>query len=194
MPPRVRVTDTHLLDSARALFLESGPEATAAAVAERAGVSEALLFKRFGTKERLFELALAGAKPKWVGELERCDLPLPEQLERVAIGMIETMRAEMPSTMLLWSRNPGRPKFHGSASPPVVGMKLLTNWFDGQMAAGRMRRSDPEIFARVFSGAIVAFSMAEMTGIAEQMPLATATFVRGLVDALWAGAHPPPQR
>ena len=190
--PRTPITDEHLLGAARAVFLEAGAGATTAAVAARAGVSEALIFKRFRTKARLFERAMAGGRPRWVGELERTDLPFPDQLERIATGMIESMRADMPSSMLLWSRNPGKPRFTTTASAPVVGMKILSAWFEAQMDAGRMRRSDPEMFARVYSGAIVAFSMSEMTGLAALMPLATTTFVRGLVDALWQGARPEP--
>jgi AcrR family transcriptional regulator len=190
MAPRSRTTDSEILDAARAVFLEFGSDATTSAVAARAGISEALVFKRFHTKEALFERAMAGAKPAWVAELEATDVPLPDQLERLALGMIETMRAEMPRTMLLWSRNPGKSRFEGLNSAPVQGMKILSAWFEAQMVAGRMRRSDPEIFARVFSGAIVAYSMSHMTGLAEQMPIATTTFVRGMVDVLWMGARP----
>jgi AcrR family transcriptional regulator len=190
MAPRTRTTDTEILDAARVVFLEFGSDATTAAVAARAGISEALVFKRFHTKEALFERALAGVTPAWVAELEATDRPFPEQLERLALGMIESMRAEMPRTMLLWSRHPGKARFEGLNSAPVQGMKILSAWFEAQMIAGRMRRSDPEIFARVYSGAIVAYSMSHMTGLAEQMPIATTTFVRGLVDALWMGARP----
>lgn len=193
VPPRPRITDDALLDVARAVFLESGADATTASVAARAGVSEALVFKRFGTKERLFELAMTGPRPRWVSELEDESGPLPEQLERIALAMIDAMRAEMPRTMMVWSRNPGQPRWpSGSASPPVQGVKILAAWFERQMLAGRMRRCDPELFAHTFSGAIVAHAMRDMTGLSEHMPLATTTFVRGLVDFLWRGVRPPP--
>jgi len=190
MPPRSRITDQQILAAAREVFLRAGADATTLAVAQEAGVSEALVFKRFGTKEHVFELAMAGTRPRWVGELEANGRTLPEQLEAVALGMIESMRAEMPRTMLVWSRNPEQAQRSPHFNAPVEGMKILSAWFERQMVAGRMRRSDPEIFARVFSGAIVAYSMSEMTGLAAHMPLATTTFVRGLVDALWQGARP----
>lgn len=190
MPPRPRVTDAELLDAARSVFLELGVEATTAAVAARAGVSEALVFKRFGTKEALFERAMTGVRPRWLADLEDEGLPFPDQLERIGIGLIETMRAEMPRSMLKWSRNPAAMHHSATGPGPVAGTKLLAAWFERQMDAGRVRRSDPEILARVFSGAIVAHAMGEMTGLSEQMPIATTTFVRGLVDALWRGARP----
>lgn len=190
MPPRPRVTDAELLEAARAVFLESGVEATTAAVAARAGVSEALVFKRFRTKEALFERAMTGVRPRWIEALEVDDAPFPDQLERIGVGLIEAMRAEMPRSMLKWSRNPAGAHQATSGFGPVAGMKVLSAWLEGQMRKGRIRPSDPEILARVFSGAIVAHAMGEMTGLNEQMPIATTTFIRGLVDALWRGARP----
>jgi AcrR family transcriptional regulator len=95
--------------------------------------------------------------------------------------------------MLAWSRNPNDHwAGHPGEPPPVTGMKILAAWFEREMRAGRVRRCDPELLARVFSGAIVAHSMSEMTGLAAHMPLASTTFVRGLVDALWNGIDPLP--
>lgn len=194
MASRVRVTDEQLIDAARTVFLRDGVDATASAVAAQAGVSEALIFKRFGTRDALIARAMQSSRPAWVAELDVPSDDLREHLERVAHGMIASMRAEMPRTMLSWSRKPGELFNHiPGEPPPVAGMKVLSAWFEREMRAGRMRPSDPEILARVFSGAIVAFSMAEMTGLALHMPLATTTFVRGLVDALWFGAAPTPQ-
>lgn len=198
MPPRPRISDAQILDAAREVFLEAGSDATTLAVAARAGVSEALVFKRFHTKEALFDRAMAGVRPAsggrpaWVAELERADLSMPDQLERLALGMLESMRAEMPRNMMVWSRHPGNPHWSAGHSAPVQGLKLLSVWLERQMHLGRMRRSDPEMFGRVFCGAIVSHAMSEMTGLADQMPISTPTFVRGLVDALWRGACPTP--
>ncbi len=192
MAPRSRITDAELLEVARSVFLEFGADVTTASVAARVGVSEALVFKRFGTKERLFELAMAGARPSWVSELEDESGPLPDQLERLALALIESMRVEMPRTMMVWSRNPGQPRWStGVTSRPVQSVKILAAWFERQILAGRMRRCDPELFAQSYSGALVAHAMRDMTGLAEHMPLATTTFVRGLVDFLWRGVCPP---
>ncbi|MCB9599312.1 MAG: TetR/AcrR family transcriptional regulator [Sandaracinus sp.] len=50
--------DEALLESLRATFLELGPGASSQELASRAGVSEGTLFKRFGTKRRLFAQAM----------------------------------------------------------------------------------------------------------------------------------------
>jgi AcrR family transcriptional regulator len=191
--PRPHIPDEHLLESARAVFLRDGPDATSTAVAEAAGVSVALLFKRFGTKQALFERAMAWQEQPWMIELRplRGRGDLRDNLERVALAMIESFRTEMPKHMMVWASSPAE-AWGAGEPPPVRGMKVVAAWFEEEMRLGRMRRSDPEVAARVFSGAIVAFAMAEMTGLAERMPLATTTFVRGLADAFWLGARPDP--
>ena len=190
MGARSRFTDADLLAAARRVFLRDGVDATAAAVAAEAGVSEALLFKRFGSKEALTQRAFAPLEPAWVQTLDAGGHPR-EVLEAVATEMIEHMRLEMPVTMMSWSQKPSEMwQQYSGDPPPVLGTKRLAAWFEREMRRGAMRQADPEVVARVFSGALVAFSMGEMTGLAERMPLASSTFVRGLVDALWRGLEP----
>src|SRR4051812_5711234 len=55
-PPTIQSED--LLEATRAVVLEKGLLATTADIAERAGVSEGTLFKRFGSKDALFREAL----------------------------------------------------------------------------------------------------------------------------------------
>jgi AcrR family transcriptional regulator len=52
------ISDERLLDAARAVFIEQGAEASTRRVAEVAGVSEAVLFQRFRTKQDLFFAAM----------------------------------------------------------------------------------------------------------------------------------------
>lgn len=197
MGARSRIPDEALLAAARDVLMRDGVGATTAAVAEHAGVSEALLFKRFGSKEALVQAAMVAERPAWMAivALAEGKGDLRAHLEAVGIGMIDSLRQEMPRAMMLWSKAPGEHFAGPGDPPPVAGMKRLSAWFEREMRLGRMRRSDPEILARVFSGAIVAYAMSEMIGLAAHMPLASTTFVRGLVDALWSGASPstPPR-
>jgi AcrR family transcriptional regulator len=52
--------DPAILEAAAAVFLENGAGASTLRIAERAGASEGILFKRFKTKEALFEAAMTG--------------------------------------------------------------------------------------------------------------------------------------
>lgn len=188
-----RITDEQILAAAREVFLRDGADAPTSAVASQAGVSEALVFKRFGTRQQLVARALIPPEPRWYAMLVPDPPDPPATLLDVALVMLEELREHMPMSMLAWSRDPlDHWSKHPGEPPPVTGMKVLAAWFERQMRAGRMRRSDPEIVARVFSGAIVSHSMSEMTGLASRMPIATTTFARGLVDLVWNGIAPGP--
>lgn len=58
MPRRKTVTDEEILAAAQSLFLEEGPKASTRTLAKLAGISEAAIFQRFGTKEELFFAAM----------------------------------------------------------------------------------------------------------------------------------------
>ncbi|MCA9572418.1 MAG: TetR family transcriptional regulator, partial [Myxococcales bacterium] len=144
MGSRTRITDAALLGVAREVLLRDGITATTASVAAAAGVSEALLFKRFGTKDELFQRAMAVGRPAWVALLEDATVHPRDVLEQVALSMIASMREEMPLAMLSWSRNPSD---HWGAypgePPPVTGMKILSGWFEAHIRAGHIRPVDP---------------------------------------------------
>lgn len=87
------VTRAALLDAARELFASEGYVGTTVrAVAERAGVNQALLFRHFGNKEALFTEAVAGQA------LDLLGAGPPEQLlERTLAAMLagDTSGAEL---------------------------------------------------------------------------------------------------
>ena len=66
---RPRRTDgERVLRAARALFVARGAQATTREIAEAAGVSQAVLFQRYGTKRKLF-FAARMPRPPVLGEL-----------------------------------------------------------------------------------------------------------------------------
>jgi AcrR family transcriptional regulator len=64
-----RVDDRDILAAARRVFLERGPAATTREVAQAAGVSQAVLFQRFKTRDDLLLAALLPAPPDLDGLL-----------------------------------------------------------------------------------------------------------------------------
>ena len=54
MGRRKTISDADLLETARGVFIERGFGASTKEIAQRAGVSEGVLFQRFTTKEDLF--------------------------------------------------------------------------------------------------------------------------------------------
>jgi AcrR family transcriptional regulator len=194
----VTIKDETIVAAARAVFLERGIQATTAEVAERAGVSEGSVFKRFKTKTELFRAAmgdrvveppnlqdLAGRVGK--GSIDDC-------LFALGMEIVAFFRELIPLMMMAWS-NPGPnglpAAISGPNPPPVRAVKQLTGYFEAEMRAGRLRRLDPEIVARSFLGALHHFAFFELLHRADgELPLGAETYVRGLVQLLQGGIAP----
>jgi len=69
-------------------------------------------------------------------------------------------------------------------------MQKLTAFFEQQMRAGRMRRQDPEVAARVFLGAIQNYVFFELMLKAGKAAMPAPKFVKRMMDALWQGLGP----
>jgi AcrR family transcriptional regulator len=100
-----------VLESARALFAAEGyGGATTLRIAERAGVSETVLFRHFPTKERLFEAAVlepfddfvSGYTAAWA-DGPPADEPMEEIMRRYTEEVYEIVRANRPLIMALVS-------------------------------------------------------------------------------------------
>ena len=194
------LSDAHILDAARAVFLERGIAATTAEVARRAGVAEGSIFKRWPTKQELFYAALTPdtEEPAWLKTLAlragRGDMA--ETLTDVAMEAIDFFRTLLPLFMMCWSN----PSATGVPTPldmpnskPVRILKKLAGYFQAEMNAGRMARRDAEVVARTFIGAIQNFAFLELVDRHhEELPLPAQMFVRSLVHLLWNGVAPEP--
>lgn len=194
------IRDEAIIDAAREVFLARGIRATTAEVAERAGVSEGSIFKRFKSKVELFQAAMRPqfeepdflkGLPERVGKGE-----VRETLFELGMGIVAFFRAVTPLMMMAWS-NPGDGGLPCMLSepnpPPLRTLKKIASFFEAEMRAGRLRRDDPEIVARTFLGALhnyVAFEI--LFKDQEQLPMPAETFVRGLVHLLSVGAEPAP--
>lgn len=63
--------DVLVLDAARAVFAEQGPDAPVSAIAERAGVGIGTLYRRYGSKEQLLQRLCATGIAQTIAELRR---------------------------------------------------------------------------------------------------------------------------
>jgi AcrR family transcriptional regulator len=197
-------SDVELLEHARAVFLEQGVRATAAEVASRAGVSEALLFKRFQSKDRLFRRAMSlhfhPDLAKWIEGLPaRVGRGrLAEQLEEVGLEAISFFRQMMPLVMMSWSASPSDvAEDHGSPeAPPFETRRRLEAYFEAERRRGRLRaNTDSELLARLFMGALFNFASWDITfGDVDPRPLGPEAYVRHLVRTLLEGVAPVEDR
>jgi AcrR family transcriptional regulator len=192
------IPEDDILDAARDLFLQRGLDATTAEIAERAGISESIIFYRYKTKEALFAAVverLVVVPP----ELERLTDhvgkgELAETLFDVAAGMVAAMDQVLPFMMMAWSSPSRLAQFCAKMREPnpahVRTIKLIASYFDAEARAGRLRAVDPEILARGFLGGIIDYVMQQHLHGADSLPMPTVTFLRGFVNILLDGARP----
>ena len=189
------ISSEQILKAARELFLDHGHSCSTAHIARAAGVSEGTIFKRFGTKEKLFHCAMGLPKCAAFEQLgERIGQgDLRENLITLSFEIVAFFREMMPRMRTLMSHpgyDPikflkGNPK-----APPLEAVKALTSYFDGEVRAGRIRHCDPEVLARMMLGSLHNFVFLEEIGVHERMPMAAQSYVRAFVDLLWTGLDP----
>ncbi len=192
--PRV-VSDDEILTAARQGFLAHGPALSTAVIAESLGVSQATLFKRFGSKERLMVAALTPRPdgPDWAGVTAPLDdRPLVDQLTERGLLVLRFFDQMMPCVAMLHAHSPelvhelmARPD-----APPVRALAAVRALFDAALAQGRVAPCDTEAVAMVWLGALRqrAFWSANLPSA----PLRAdgEEYVRTLNLTLWRGLRP----
>lgn len=191
------ISDDVILAAARQVFLAHGIRGTTAEVAQRAGVSEGSVFKRWKTKEDLFHAAMRADAIESVSFLQG----LPERVGKgdlrehmIEVGVLAAHFFEkiVAFHMHSFSAGSGENKgpFDGPGEPPpLVARKRVASYFEAERRAGRLRNVDTDVLGRVFLGSIYNFVALElMMRGHDPHPMPVWTFVRGLVDVLLQGA------
>lgn len=198
MARHTTIRDETILEAARDVFLERGIQATTAEVAERAGVSEGTLFKRFKSKHELFHAAMLshGAGIPWLATLDSRvgKGKVRDHLFELGLDIIRFFRVLIPFMMMSWSN-----KGAGEAPqilnmpdpPPAIAMRKLTAYFEAEARAGRIRKVSPEILARAFFGGLQSFAFFELILEGKDpAPMSAEELVRGHVSLIWNGIAP----
>jgi AcrR family transcriptional regulator len=199
MPRPRTISNEEILRIAREVFLERGPTATTAEIARRAGISEGTIFKRFPTKNALFSAAMGAAGLEhlrdWTDQMARLvgKGSVRDNLVTLMVSLIELFRQLLPRIMLVWSSRDVAAEriktLHGEDSPPRRGLASMARYLEREMDKGRLRRGDPELFARIFLGSAwnLAFTETLSPNAAKEEPR---SFAQRLVDTLWTGIAP----
>ncbi|PRY54977.1 TetR family transcriptional regulator [Glycomyces artemisiae] len=132
-------TRSALLDAARRRFAEHGFDGTGVReIAADAGVDATLIFRYFGSKQDLFDAALATEVPAGLGERAAGPVEFTDALVReVVLGDPAGNDGEHP--LLLMLRSAGRPEVRARLHEEVCNGYLadLAARFDGEDAALR---------------------------------------------------------
>lgn len=192
------VSEDAILDAARDVFLARGLDATTAEIAERAGVSESLIFYRYKTKEALFVAVIDKMivlSPSLATLHDRVGKgEIAEHLYEVGADIVEGMRTVLPLMMMAWSSAAKMTTLTDRMQHPnpvhVQALKLLGSYFEAEARLGRLRHVDSEILARTFFGGICDYVMSQfLHKTADMLPLASPTFLRGIINILVDGVR-----
>lgn len=187
------ISDNQLLDAAHAAFLEEGYAVPVSAIARRAGVSSAAVFLRYPTKDALFRhVLLRTFQDQVVAALP--DVESESDPERALTRLAETMLAFMRrnSGLVLLRAAAGSTRMCATPDDTVSDgpAAAVAGWFERQMDAGRFRRTDPRITARVFCATLGHYAMSEAAGIPIGPPVDPDTYIAHTVAFALHGLLP----
>jgi AcrR family transcriptional regulator len=187
------IEDRELLAVARKVFRQHGHTATTRDVALAAGVSQAVLYQRFKTKDELFLAALTLHAPALTA-LSKIDASVydpPTYLALFAARAKDHFRNVIPSILTLAAH----PKYgkemmdqihrHNRAGEVAVMLSLrLQNW----QHAGKIRPTNATSFSGAFLHALHSMAMIEV--LSGTMRRSRPKDMRGFVKIFWDGLKP----
>ncbi len=188
-----------IIEAARKMFLEKGPGASTLDIAKEAGVSEGLLFKRFGTKQKLFVEAMGIPEivpEKMFGErLGKGDMR--ENLTKLTLEIINIFQTMFPRMIMLWAQHKAATfeKLHQYPEvPPIKFLKALETYIIDETKQGRLAAADPLVTARTLLGASVHYVFWDTVGLNQHVPLDAKSYAESVVNTLWQGIKPRARR
>ena len=201
MPRPVSIQDDVILRAAREIFLEKGWDATTSEIAAKAGVSHGIIFKRFKTKQALFQSAMQD-QSDWGqtipallnSSLGRKDVE--STLVELGTLFVEKFLVLIPALMMAWSNkqeteNPAASAAAANkerATRALKAVKTIAAYLEAEYRLARIRQTDFEVVAQAFVGALWhhAFLQVMLTD-GKSGPAKERRYVRRLVKAMWSG-------
>jgi AcrR family transcriptional regulator len=204
MPRQVSIQDDVILCAAREVFLEKGWDATTSEIAAKAGVSHGIIFKRFKTKQALFQSAMQ-EQSDWgqtIPALLKSSLGRKEvasTLVELGTQFVEKFLVIIPRLMMAWSNKPENPSEAGEAittgkeraARALQAVKTIAAYLQAEHRLGRIRDTDFEVIAQAFVGALWHHAFLQVIlGDGQSAPAKNRPYVKRLVKAIWSGIGP----
>ena len=194
MPRPKTISDEDLLAVARKLFRAQGHAVSTREVAESAGISEAILYQRFGNKDELFFAAMAPAAPD-IEEILGPEVPVLAAKEYLATT-IERLTEYFGEVLPLGLRLITHPSFdHKSLARAQTAPEKLREglvrrlaWFEGEK---RLRRSTDETLAQILISLAHDWALSQvMSPRAGRRAADDRSRLVEAIDVIWKGAAP----
>jgi len=190
-----RFTDDMLLEAARSCFLEHGPSVSTSHIADAAGVSQATLFKRFGTKDQLMLRALMPRPEDAPWEALHAPLderPIADQLTEKGELMMAFFNHMQPCIAMLRAHSAVviDDMAKSGKAPPIRALRAMQAFFDAAVTAGRMRPCHTESLALTWLGALRNRAFWTHTMPSHEMARTDLEYVQDFTETLWRGIAP----
>ena len=186
-----------LLDVAREVFTRAGAVGSTKEIARRAGVSEAALFQRFGSKRELFLAAMTPAQPDIAAMLRRAEMiaaPL-EALTDLAGQILAYFRMALPLILPVVAH----PEIGLEALVARFGKNPADRLFEGvrdylarQQALGRAGPHNSAAAAGLLVSALHSIAQFEIMGL--HGGASPPGVLDAMIETLWRGLAPIPDR
>ena len=198
-PPKISNED--ILAAARQVFLVEGMGASTITIAEKAGISEASIFKRFSTKQALFLAAMGvTVEPDWAKALAKKTptVAIKSELIELCGQMLGFYQEVFPRILMVMSQGKMRQAPPNIVPPPVHHKRLLADFIARAMGKGYLRRGNPETIAIMIVGTLInsVTTQVMLNRLAGEIPgapqsaAASKQLVQALIDTLWVGIRP----
>ena len=186
------VADADILEAARKAFVDRGQLATTREIAAAAGISQAVLYQRFGSKDDLFFSAMAPPPPKvetLLGEPPREARETESYLVEVAERLFQYFETVAPLFVQLATHTAFDSEHLANAHRPVVDSGLQESFgkrLDELAAAGHVRPGDGHAMAQLLISVIHSEALSSV--LLQTTPDADRR--REMVRLVWHGLSP----
>ena len=192
MPRTKTITDDEILAVARSLFLKEGAKASTRTLAKMAGISEAVIFQRFGTKEDLFFAAMVPpeAQLEVMFNVQPGQKQVTTNLKSLSLQMVAYFREVMPIFLSLISH----PSFNMQTflqrhtMPAMQIGNRLTEYLNAEANLERIRKDKVSVAAAVLLSHLHNLVLSETIGA--HQPIDSDRTISDVIAVLWKGIAP----
>lgn len=190
-----KISDEDILKIARQCLSEQGASVSTQFIADQLGISQATLFKRFGTKIKLLQAAinLPVQSNRFLKRLERAptEEPLQKQLEELCLDMLAFFEEMLPYLSSIHSSGLCLSAPASENSPPVLARKKLAKWIEALQDVDRIRK---DISSEAVSIALLGTVQhrAFRTHVLKDtcMLQNKEEYISSVINVIWAGLSP----
>lgn len=191
MPRNKTITNDEIITVARTLFLENGINASTRDIAKAAGISEAVIYQRFGTKEDFFFAAmkLPETELDTIFSIQAGEGKVIENLVYMSLRIVDYFREAMPVFLTLISHPSfNMPTFLKKHNIPATQLsERLLDYLVKESKLGRVRQNKLAVAVNVLLSHLHNIALYEAIGTPQTKVKPNIT---DTISFLWDGLAP----